>query len=95
MEYQHSQSAFQWHGLPLVNERSTLQEAGVHVHLFFPNFIKHFPDFHLCLVELMFCTDSSIEDSVVGMNLAKETARAQAVDRTPCAQNALLLSFRL
>lgn len=40
-------------------------------------------------------TDSSTEESEVGMNLVKEAAQAQAVDRTLCAQNALLLSFRL
>lgn len=72
-----------------------LQEVGVHEHLFFPDFVKHFPDFHLCHVELRLCTDSTIEESAVGMNLVKEAAQAQAVDRTLCAQNALLLSFRL
>lgn len=46
-------------------------------------------------MELRLCTASSTEQSEVGMSLVKEAEQAQAVDRTPCAQDALLLSFRL
>lgn len=67
----------------------------MHKHLFSPNFIKYFSDSHLWNLELRLCTDSSIEQSEVGMSLVKEAEQAQAVDCTLCAQDALLLSFRL
>lgn len=69
------------------------QEVVVHKHSLSPNFIKYLSDLYPCHEELRLCTDSSIEESEVGVSLVKE--RAQAVDCTPCAQNALLSSFRL
>lgn len=64
-------------------------------HLFSPDLVRYSSDLHLCHVELRLCPDSSIEESELDMSLVKEAEQAQAVDRTPCAHNALLFSFRL